>query len=441
MKPGHDVLLRFARDQRGAIAVIFGLSILVMAMLVGFAIDSARVYNTSSRVQVALDAAALAGAKLMDVEGTTTYQVQQETERYFRAQFAELSLTDLAVESFAATPDWSNASVSVTAEVAIPSIFGTLANERETLTFRPQSSASYQAQKIELALVLDITGSMCDVPPALPSDACVSSAKLDALKDAANEIIDTFVATSPAAGRFKISIVPYAAAVNLGSRALGLTSGASSDGCVVERIGGQAFSDTAPSGGFQTTTTASFPAYSCPTAEVLPLTDISTAAGVATLKNRISQLLGFGGTAGHLGLAWGWYTISPSWSGYWPGSSAPRPFDKKNHVKAVVLMTDGEFNAAYNNGGELVPWPDVASADRTVTGTSANQALELCQAMQAPAKGIEIYTVGFMAPAAAETLLQDCSGPDRYYPADSRAALIAAFKAIAERFTAPRITS
>ena len=48
-----------------------------------------------------------------------------------------------------------------------------------------------------------------------------------------------------------------------------------------------------------------------------------------------------GGTAGNLGLAWGWRTLSPSWRGLWGDADLPLDYDTDFMEKVVVILTDG----------------------------------------------------------------------------------------------------
>ena len=57
-----------------------------------------------------------------------------------------------------------------------------------------------------------------------------------------------------------------------------------------------------------------------------------------------------GSTAGHIGTAWGWYMISPTFSYLWPTASQPAAYGEDHLFKIVILMTDGEFNTFYCNG-------------------------------------------------------------------------------------------
>ena len=80
----------FVGQTSGSVTILFGLAVTVLAFVVGLAIDSARVYDIKARVQGALDAAALASAKLMDKDGITTAEIQIEAENYFQSQLKRL---------------------------------------------------------------------------------------------------------------------------------------------------------------------------------------------------------------------------------------------------------------------------------------------------------------------------------------------------------------
>ena len=54
---------RFLGDRRGGVAMMVGMSIFALAGALGIAVDSARGYSAQSKLQDAVDAAALAGAK------------------------------------------------------------------------------------------------------------------------------------------------------------------------------------------------------------------------------------------------------------------------------------------------------------------------------------------------------------------------------------------
>ena len=411
---------RFAHDTRGAIAVIFGLSLIVLMGCAAIAVDSSRLYNVESKIQAALDAAALAGAKVLDQEGSLS-KAKEASEAMWKAQLPRISMDGLALANFMASPDASTSSVTVEVMVKLPSSFGRISGLDTEFDFKPTAIASMKSMKIELSLVLDITGSMAP------------SGKLDALKTAAKDLVDGLFAASPFADQVRVALIPYSASVNAGSYFNAVTFGVYPDTCAVERAGGDSYADTPPGWGAYLGTSSMFenPNYSCPTAKAVPLTDLSVHTDRTKFKSAIDAMLPGGGTAGHIGLAWGWYALSTNWASIWPAESNPKPASP-DVMKVIVLMTDGEFNTSYENG-------NMNSTDYSAAGSSGYQTLQLCNNIKDAET--QIFTVAFMAPANAEDMLKTCSGEDKFYNADDNAALVSAFKDIAERLSKLRVTS
>ena len=143
-----------------------------------------------------------------------------------------------------------------------------------------------------------------------------------------------------------------------------------------------------------------------------------------TLINYKNSLTAGGGTAGHLGIAWSWYLVSENWDGIFDGSAAPMRYDEPDSVKAVILMTDGEFNR------EIFP----------EQGSSDQQARELCDKMKLTTN-IKIYAVALSAPPEGQAVLSYCaSGTDYYFTANSAATLNEAYRKIATSISDLRIS-
>ncbi len=163
----------------------------------------------------------------------------------------------------------------------------------------------------------------------------------------------------------------------------------------------------------------------------------------AAIKTNIDNLATNGVTAGQIGIAWGWYMVSPAFSTLWPSASAA-PYDPSETLKAVVIMTDGEFNAPYCDGviaAGYGAWSSQSNGCAPNNGDPFAQSRALCDAMKA--QGVVVYTVGFQitAGANAETLLKYCaSTASGYYNAGSGAALSQAFAAIGRDITQLRIS-
>lgn len=121
--------------------------------------------------------------------------------------------------------------------------------------------------------------------------------------------------------------------------------------------------------------------------------------------------------------------ISPEWTSIWstvpPADSAnavPAAFDPATTIKAVVLMTDGEYNVHY------------------ATPAAAAQALQLCTAMRN--QGVKVYVIGFgfgetaasdsPTEQNARTMLTSCAGSiaGTYFFPYNKAKLSEAFTSI-----------
>ena len=78
------------------------------------------------------------------------------------------------------------------------------------------------------------------------------------------------------------------------------------------------------------------PNYSCTTTPITPLTDVTTAEGLNTIKKAIDKMAANGNTNVPEGTAWGWRTIS---------STAPftegRDEVEKGNDKVIIVLTDG----------------------------------------------------------------------------------------------------
>jgi Mg-chelatase subunit ChlD len=171
--------------------------------------------------------------------------------------------------------------------------------------------------------------------------------------------------------------------------------------------------------------------------EFLPLT-----SDIGTIEDRIDSLVQGGATAGQVGVAWGWYAVSPN-IGLWSGDQAPAAYGTDNTEKIVIVMTDGEFNIAYCNGVMSKNYYQDASrinCDAT-NGSPTSQAKSLCTAMKA--EGITVYTVGYdiSSSTKAQSLLSDCaSDSSKYYLSSSTSDLEAAFAAIADEIVSLRLS-
>ena len=206
--------------------------------------------------------------------------------------------------------------------------------------------------------------------------------------------------------------------------------------CATERPGAQAYTSAAPSTAF---VGRNYPATGapCPSAVIMPLSSDKNA-----MKSLISSFNVTGSTAGHIGLAWGWYTVSPTFNPLWSGN--PAGVASPNELlKVVILMTDGEFNTNYCTG-VLASNAGIGGEKINCAATNGNpfdQAEALCDAMKA--EGVVVYTVGLeLAPGgeAADVMQYCATSADHVYLPASGGDLSEAFAAIGRELTQLRIS-
>ncbi len=223
--------------------------------------------------------------------------------------------------------------------------------------------------------------------------------------------------------------------------------------CVSERVGSNAYTDVAPSTtpvAFSYVGTTDVGQGGCMTTTFTPLT-----TNRGTLHDRINAYKAEGGTAGQIGVGWGWYMVSPTFASIFPTESTPDPYGTPNLLKVVIIMTDGEFNAVYYNG---VRARDSGSGggsnERWINHNSNNgspflQSVEMCKAMKA--KGIIVYTVGFdiagttdytpnVVDTATEVMQACATNPSYVYLPQNGTSLKTAFAAIGRSISQLRIS-
>lgn len=402
----------FADDDRGSVAIIFALMLIVLSFMAGMALDYSRVLHTNSKLAAAADAAALAAGRALLDGRYSNADVEALAKAYFQQNLANSGDSFGSISGLKVTINRANATVKFDVDADVPMTL-TKVMGHQNADLPVTSTVTFEQHDIELALALDTTGSM-------------RGQKLADLKSASKELIDILMPDAGTSHLVRIAIAPYAASINAGPYAADVSNNTSTDGCVWERSGPQAFTSVAPGPGAYLSAggtpndidpTEGTSSYSCATAEVTPLNSDKHA-----LKTKINTLRANGFTAGHLGAAWASYLISPEWSSIWPVSSTPVAYNDTKTIKVALLMTDGIFNTSYANG------------------TSDYQADEICNSMKN--NDILVYAVGFQAPAGAQDTLKACAtSEDHYFKAESGEELQSAFISIAKQLSNLRLSN
>lgn len=429
-----QTIATFQRDERGSIAMLFGLIIMVVMSIAGLALDYGRILLARHALSDAVDAAGLAAGRAMMDGKLTPAEVGAMALVYFNENAKDLAKVNAKIPVPTIVPNLTDSTVTVSAQTDVPMTLMAIAGFKK-VTVPVTSTVAFDSKDLEVGMALDITGSMGDTPKG------GNESKIKSLRGAATRFVETLIPANPQLGRsIRIGIAPFSAAVNLGKYAAKASASLSTDGCVTERRT-PTYSAALPS-----TMNLSFDVkadgvknidpteggvgdnrYLCPEPELIPLTD-----NRKTLTTTIGTFKAGGFTAGHMGTQWGWNLIAEEYAGFWGGNSAPAPYadtkgPKPKLIKAVILMTDGIFNTAYHH--------DLAR----------KQALEMCTKMKN--ENVIIFTIGFGlgntgSEIVAKQTLRDCATPGDQYAVNAAngAELDTALQSFAQILTQLRVT-
>src|SRR3954452_22207735 len=351
----------FAKDSSGATAIFFGLSILPVMGFAGSAIDYGRSIAARTEMQKAVDATAL--ALVRDSANLNEGQLKKRGEdlvRSFLKQVPNLATDEVTVRRDAKT-------IRVAAAGKVQAAFMAIAGFGQ-IAIHSEAESAWGAEKIELALVLDNTGSMAQ------------RNKMPELKKATYDLLDRLNRSAADDSAIKVSIVPFDTNVRLDANAYRYASWLRFDhptdranwkGYVADR------DQPYDTGALAASAAASlYPASTSSDtdlARVLPLTSVRT--GYDALKGRVAEMQPKGCTNITIGASWGLATLQNQ--DPMPGASA-----SSNVEKIMVVLTDGD-----NTKNRWVSSPDCGGRDKASLIDSRSEAA--CASVKAA--GIKLY--------------------------------------------------
>ncbi|MGQ0672780.1 MAG: VWA domain-containing protein [Hyphomicrobium sp.] len=193
---------RFAADERGVSAVIYGIMFTFMFLAAAVAVDHSRATKEAQNQQSALDLAILAASDLLGGtdEGTT---VQQRAERFFAANM----------------PPGSTATISVAMDEIAGEITGTTGNAHPTTLFKSAVLKEARRDKIDIganARVVRGDGTI-EIGLVVDNSGSMAGTYIDALKSAATKLVNVVFSGSEGSDKVKVGVIPFASSVNVGS--------------------------------------------------------------------------------------------------------------------------------------------------------------------------------------------------------------------------------
>ncbi|AOO83737.1 vWA domain-containing protein [Bosea vaviloviae] len=412
----------FAKDRSGNVMMLFGLAMIPVLGLVGAAVDYSRATTMRTMLNAAVDSAALMAAR--DAAKLSDAQLRERINSWIRA-----NLHGDAAKGFNAATiaiDRTGRTVNISAKASLTASLTQLIGQ-DAIQVSSNSQSSWGTNTIELALVLDNTGSMA------------SSGKIEALRTASLDLLKIMKDATSETDQIRISIVPFSTRVILDTSYKNATwlrwdqtqdscnwgwctttkiSKGSWQGCVADRDKSYDVQDGDGGG----TNESAYPADFCDEyspstqAKIMPLTSNWDA-----LTQRINAMTPVGATNVTIGAAWGMATLSPGA----PFTEA-KPLTTPRLKKFMLLLTDGDNTKNRSEGDGRNSNPSV---DARTKLACAN----------AQAAGIVVYTVRVMD--GNRDLLKACaSDAGKYFEVTDAAQLSPIFKQIASEISAVRLT-
>jgi Flp pilus assembly protein TadG len=416
-----------ARD--GNIAVIFAIALLPIFAFIGAAVDYSRANMARSAMQSALDSTALMLSRDLSQGTITSTQIGTTAQNYFSALYTNKEANSISVSAtYTAAGTGNGPTIVVNGSGSIPTDFMKVVG-LPSVSFSANSTTSWGANLLRVALVLDNTGSMAD------------SNKIGALQSAAKKLVTQLSALAQNNGDVMISVVPFEIDVNVGTSNVGASwlrwdrwdpnmyqnpyfqqswcsdNGWTStlaqcqdhgyrwtdsvgtpthsqwNGCVTDRDKDPSLnydiSATAPTTGTNSTLFIADQDPNCPAAAILPLT-----YNWSTVNSTVNAMSPGGATNQTIGLQWGWLSLlqqSPL--------NAPAETVGNAYQHIIILFTDG-----LNTGDR---WYGNYSSQSSDVDTRMKM---LCQAIKN--SGVTIYTVQIDTDGAGQSAVLPACATD-----------------------------
>ena len=192
------------KNEGGQVAILFGLVLIPLVAVAGFAIDFQQTVKRKAKAQLIMDSAVLAAARVKQT-GATDDEVKLAVQQYMNAQLDNLSglACDPAIVSVSSTDEEIDAQMRCQQTTSLMKVVG-----HDHMPFTVESGSEYGIDKIDVAFMFDVSGSMN------------SSNRLANLKVAAKDAVDILLpvdASPDVIEKTRLAMVSYNGMVDAGN--------------------------------------------------------------------------------------------------------------------------------------------------------------------------------------------------------------------------------
>jgi Flp pilus assembly protein TadG len=194
---------RFLSQTRGSMAVWTAFLLVPLFGLTGLSLDAGRAYLVKSRLQQALDAAALAAGKT----GTTDINTVRDAANFFFKANFPAGYMDAAISGPNVTVE--NDVIKIDATATIPAIFVHFVGH-DNMTVSGRTEVTRKSVYMDVVVSVDISGSM--------GSSSGSTTRIVAAKNAANTLVDILYGPKEDAPLLKMGLVQWNSMTNVTDR-------------------------------------------------------------------------------------------------------------------------------------------------------------------------------------------------------------------------------
>ena len=198
--------------ERGSVAPLVGVAMIMLVAAVGVAVDIGRGQVAQSKLQSSLDAAGLAAGAMVG-QTLDSDDLKPEAEKYLRSNFAGGTI-NASITGFDLELDDDQSIVTLEARATLPTTFMRVFGQQK-IDVAARSEITRETKGLEVAVVLDVTGSMDD--PIGGTGVDKDTKKIAALRIAAKDLINILFGNNTTVEDLWVGVVPFSQSVNIGA--------------------------------------------------------------------------------------------------------------------------------------------------------------------------------------------------------------------------------